>query len=163
LIPVFFLEEPPLCELGPEPLWRGFDGQLLAAAAGDSKRAIRDVLLDQRVVAGVGNIYVSEALFLAGVHPLVRASRLRESAWDRVADAVRSVLAKGIANKGTTLRDYRGTGDETGSNQDALLVYGRAGEACSKCGTNLVGFVHGGRSGVLCPRCQARPKTRSIL
>ena len=154
------LAEPPLCELGPEPLDDGFDGEVLAAAAGDSKRAIRDVLLDQSVVAGVGNIYVSEALFEAGVHPLVSARRLRPSAWARVAASVRSVLTRGIENGGTTLRDYRGTGDDPGSNQDALHVYGRGGEPCSRCGSTLIAFVHGGRSGAFCPRCQPRPRGR---
>jgi formamidopyrimidine-DNA glycosylase len=156
------IAEPPLCELGPEPLGPAFDGETLATAAGRSKRTVRDVLLDQRVVAGVGNIYVSEALFLAGVHPLVAAARLRQSAWERVADGVRSVLARAIDNGGTTLRDYRGTGDRPGRNQDALFVYGRAGEPCLRCGTTLVGFVHGGRSGAYCPRCQARPRSRRI-
>ncbi len=154
------LAEPPLSELGPEPLSRRFDGDVLARRAGDSTRAIRDVLLDQTVVAGVGNIYVSEALFEAGVHPLVAARRLRESAWDRVATSVRSVLARGIDNGGTTLRDYRGTGDDPGRNQHALHVYGRGGEPCSRCRTTLVAFVHGGRSGAYCPRCQPRARGR---
>jgi formamidopyrimidine-DNA glycosylase len=116
------------------------------------------VLLDQRVVAGVGNIYALEALFEAGIHPLVRAYRLRESAWNRLATAVRSVLRQGIENGGTTFRDFRGATGKAGNNRAALAVYGRRGEACRRCGTALEGFSVGGRSGVFCPNDQARPR-----
>jgi formamidopyrimidine-DNA glycosylase len=149
---------PPLSQLGPEPLGRRFDGAWLQHAAGRSKRAIRDVLLDQRVVAGIGNIYVSEALFTAGLHPLVAATRLRLSAWSRLADAAQTTLRRAIDNGGTTLRDYRGTGNRPGRNQYALAVYGRAGQPCPQCGTPLHGFTHGGRSGVFCPRDQPRSR-----
>lgn len=147
-------EHGPLASLGPEPLSRAFDADLLHGRGGRSKRAIRDVLLDQRVVAGLGNIYVSEALHLAGVPPLAPAVELRASAWARLADAVRDVLRQGVRNGGTTLRDYRGSNGERGRNQAALRVYGRAGEPCTTCGRTLHGYVHGGRSGVTCRSCQ---------
>jgi formamidopyrimidine-DNA glycosylase len=148
----------PLVELGPEPLARGFDGRVLEARAGASTRALRDVLLDQSVVAGVGNIYAVEALHRARLHPLLAAKRLRASAWDRLASAVQHVLRHAIDHGGTTLRDFRDVTGEPGRNQDELQVYGRAGTPCPSCGTLLVGFVHGGRSGVFCPREQARAR-----
>lgn len=144
----------PLATLGPEPLDRDFSAQILRERGGRSTRAIRDVLLDQTVVAGLGNIYVSEALFRAGIPPLARAAELRETAWERLAESTRAVLKQGIRNGGTTLRDYRGTRGERGRNQAALQVYGRGGQACNACGTTLRAYEHSGRSGVLCPRCQ---------
>lgn len=150
----------PLGQLGPEPLSRAFSGAWLAKMLGRSQRAVRDGLLDQRVVAGIGNIYVSEILFEARVHPLVAARRLRPAAWDRVAAATRAVLRRAIGNGGTTLRDYRGVGGEQGRNQAALAVYGRADEPCLGCGTSLRGYVHQGRSGVWCPGEQPRPRGR---
>jgi formamidopyrimidine-DNA glycosylase len=156
------LAESPLCELGPEPLARGFDGECLRAAAGDSRRPLRDVLLDQRVVAGVGNIYATEALFLARLHPLLPASRLAPSAWERLAVAVRQVLEQGLRNGGTTLRDYRDADGNAGENQNALWVYGRAGAACRVCGVEIEPFVLGGRGGAFCPNDQRRPRTRRV-
>jgi formamidopyrimidine-DNA glycosylase len=153
---------PPLVDLGPEPLARGFGPAVLASRGGGSKRAIRDVLLDQRVVAGLGNIYVLEALYRARVHPLVAARRLRSSAWERVSDAIIEVLRQGIRNGGTTFRDYRGTDGQRGRNQASLRVYGRAGQVCDGCGATLQGFVLGGRSGVYCPREQTRSGGRWI-
>lgn len=148
--------EPPLSELGPEPLARGFDGAALRGAAARSERALRDVLLDQRVVAGVGNIYANEALFEAGLHPLITASQLGEPAWDRLAQAVVVVLRRGLANGGTTLRDYRDGDGKRGSNQNALNVYGRAGQPCRYCNEIVRSFVLGGRGGAFCPGHQAR-------
>lgn len=153
---------PPLRDLGPEPLRPGFDGATLAAALGRSTRPLRDGLLDQRVVAGLGNIYVNEALFEAGLHPLIKSRRLRGGAWNRLADAVVSVLRRGIANGGTTLRDYRDAQGRAGRNQSSLRVYGRAGAPCLRCGHELEGFVLGGRSGAYCPRCQPNPRTRWV-
>ncbi|MEM7155720.1 MAG: bifunctional DNA-formamidopyrimidine glycosylase/DNA-(apurinic or apyrimidinic site) lyase [Myxococcota bacterium] len=156
------LAEPPLCDLGPEPMAREFDGAHLQAAAGTSQRALRDILLDQSVVAGVGNIYAVEALFVARLHPLLPARRLGPTAWERLADAVREVIDQGLRNGGTTFRDYRDADGKSGRNQGALWVYGRAGQPCRECGTELRGFTHGGRSGVLCPEDQRRPRARTI-
>lgn len=145
--------EAPLSEMGPEPLGpKGFDGSHLEAAAGRSRRALRDVLLDQRVVAGVGNIYAVEALFVARLHPLLPAYRLERTAWDRLAAAVREVLDQGLRNGGTTLRDYVDADGNAGSNQQALWVYGRAQQPCRVCGAVIEGFEHGGRTGALCPQ-----------
>jgi formamidopyrimidine-DNA glycosylase len=150
----------PLASLGPEPIDDDFDGSVLGARAKDSRRALRDVLLDQSVVAGVGNIYAIEACHLAGVHPLIGAHRLLPSAWDRLALALREVMTQAIRNGGTTLRDFRDVSGEAGHNQDELRVYGRAGAPCHRCGVELRGFVHGGRGGVFCPSDQARPRGR---
>ncbi len=153
-------DDGPLASLGPEPLSRAFNAEVLQARGGRSKRAVREVLLDQRVVAGLGNIYVSEALHLAGLPPLARACELKASAWQRLSVAIQSVLRQGVRNGGTTLRDYRGSQGERGRNQSALRVYGRAGQPCSSCGKTLHGYVHAGRSGVTCRSCQpARRRT----
>ena len=133
-----------------------------SAAAGTSRRALRDVLLDQRVVAGVGNICAVEALFVARLHPLLSADRLRRSAWDRLAAAVREVLEQGLRNGGTTLRDYVDADGNAGSNQGALWVYGRADQPCRACGATIRGFVHGGRGGAFCPVEQRRPRARRV-
>lgn len=157
------LGERPLGDLGPEPLEPDFDGAVLQSRAGRSKRALREILLDQRVVAGVGNIYASEALFEARLHPLLPADRLASSAWQRLAEAVALVLQRGVDNRGTTLRDYRAADGSEGSNQHALLVYGRAGEACRVCGTELTGYVHQARAGVYCRVCQAKGRRKKIV
>ncbi len=152
----------PLASLGPEPLDRGFDGETLARALGRSERALRDALLDQRAVAGIGNIYALEACFEAGLHPLLPARRLAPSAWDRLAATLQAALRRGIDNGGTTLKDFRNVTGKVGRNQDDLRVYGRADQPCPSCATPLRGFVHQGRSGVFCPRCQARPRARLV-
>jgi formamidopyrimidine-DNA glycosylase len=153
---------PPLCDLGPEPLSRRFDADELAERAGRSTRALRDVLLDQRVVAGLGNIYVLEALFRARIHPLSPANRLRPSAWRRLLGVIREVLAEGIRNRGTTFRDFRDAHGRRGTHRSQLRVYGRAGQPCQECGAMLRGFVLGGRSGVYCPSHQPRSGRRWI-
>lgn len=152
----------PIASLGPEPLSRGFGGPVLERALGRSKRALRDALLDQRAVAGIGNIYALEACFDARLHPLLPAARLAPSAWQRLADALQQVLRQGIDNGGTTLKDFRNVTGKVGRNQDDLRVYGRGGEPCPRCAKPLVAFVHQGRGGVFCKRCQAKPRTRAV-
>ncbi|PRQ05958.1 bifunctional DNA-formamidopyrimidine glycosylase/DNA-(apurinic or apyrimidinic site) lyase [Enhygromyxa salina] len=152
----------PIASLGPEPLERGFGGPTLERALGRSERALRDALLDQQAVAGIGNIYAIEACFEARLHPLLPARRLAPSAWQRLADAVQAALRRGIDNGGTTLKDFRNVTGKVGRNQDDLRVYGRADQPCPVCGAPLASFVHQGRSGVLCRRCQAKPRTRRV-
>lgn len=156
------LAAPPIGTLGPEPLDPGFGGAVLAERLGSSRRPIRDALLDQEAVAGLGNIYAVEALFAAGIHPLLAANRLHATAWERLAGAIVTVLRRGIENGGTTLKDFRNVVGEVGRNQDDLRVYGRADEPCPRCGRALVGFVSGGRSGAFCPHDQPRPRTRLV-
>ena len=152
----------PLASLGPEPLEPGFSGEVLAERLGTSRRPIRDALLDQEAIAGLGNIYAVEALFAAGIHPLVAARRLHASAWERLARTIVEALRRGIEHGGTTLKDFRNVSGEVGRNQDDLRVYGRAGEACLRCGRTLEGFVSGGRSGAFCPQDQPRPRARGV-
>ena len=148
------LDEAPLSALGPEPLSRGFDASTLAARGGASRRTIYAVLLDQRVVAGLGNIYVQEALYRAGVRPSRRAHQVTGPQWERLAAAIVEVLRQGIAHGGTSFRDYRNAAGQRGRNQERLWVYGRAGLVCRGCGGVLRGYEEGGRRGVFCPREQ---------
>ncbi len=152
----------PLGKLGPEPLDPGFDGEVLRGRLGKSQRVIRDALLDQHAIAGVGNIYAIEALYQAKIHPLVAARRLRPEAWARLAQALVRVLRVGIENGGTTLKDFRNVTGEVGRNQDDLRIYGRAGMPCPSCGAVLEAAVHGGRSLMWCPQEQPKPRTRWV-
>ena len=157
--PQVLWSSPPLCDLGPEPLEPGFDGEALAAAARGRSRPLWPLLLDQTIVAGLGNIYVLEALYGAGLHPMTPAHRLRSGAWARLARAIQAVLEAGLAHGGTTLRDYRRVDGTEGDNTSSLRVYGRAHERCS-CGAVLRPIQNGGRSGAYCPREQRRRRGR---
>ncbi len=141
--------------IGPEPLDADFDVSSFAGQLHGSRQAIKKVLMDQRRIAGIGNIYANEALFRAGVDPSCRADRLDHDQVGRLHQAVRSVLTDAIAAKGTTVRDYRtGTG-QSGSFQHVLEVYGRGGLPCPRCDT-LLTTTHAidGRSTTFCWRCQ---------
>lgn len=139
---------------GPEPLDAGFTAAALAGRLSHRRGALKPLLLDQRVVAGLGNIYVDEALFRAGLHPLRPAGGLGPKEVAALHRAIRQVLTESIARKGTTLRDYRtGTG-EKGENQRHLAVYGRGGEACPRCGAAIARIVVGQRGTHFCPACQ---------
>jgi len=150
---------PPVANLGVEPLSRQFTAKYLHWRAGKSQRILRDILLDQKVIAGVGNIYAIEALFVAELHPLVPSNRLCLDDWHRLTSAIRRVLRKGIRNGGTTLKDFRDVHGAKGKNQEKLLAYGRAGLKCSRCGAILESFSQGGRSGAFCPKHQRFPAT----
>lgn len=145
---------PTLAALGPEPFDEAFDPEHLRREVNRSERAVKTQLLSQRVVAGVGNIYADEALWRSGVHPASR--RLTRVAAERLRDAIRDVLAAGIANGGTTLRNYRDAAGEAGTNQRHLDCYGRGGEPCVRCGETLRRSVIDARSTVFCPVCQVR-------
>jgi len=145
---------PGLAVLGPEPLGGEFTPEHLHAALRRSNRRVKTQLLAQRAVAGVGNIYADEALWQAGINPALR--RLTRAQATRLHAAVRDVLATGIANGGTTFRDYRTVDGGSGSNQLSLRCYGRGGLACPRCGTTLVRRVLDGRGTTWCPTCQRR-------
>jgi formamidopyrimidine-DNA glycosylase len=149
-----FAASPSLAHLGPDPL-TALDAPALAAALTGVRASIKSFLMDQRRVAGLGNIYVAEALFRAGIHPAAAAGRTRARAPELLA-AIRAVLEGGIARRGTTLRDYVDADGLSGDNAPALLVYGRAGEACGRCGARIKRRVDGGRSTFFCPGCQRR-------
>ncbi len=145
---------PLLAHLGPEPLADGFDAAGLHAAAHRRRVAAKTLLMDGRVVVGVGNIYANEALFRAGIRPTRRSDRLTRADCQRLVDAVRAVLAAAIAVGGTTLRDYVRDDGSAGYFASDLQVYGRGGEPCPRCGTTLKSVRVGQRATVYCPRCQ---------
>lgn len=141
--------------IGPEPLDPAFDAAAFSERLGGSRQAIKKAIMDQRRLAGVGNIYANEALFRAGIDPSRRADRLTAGDYEALFGAVRAVLGEAVAARGTTVRDYRtGTG-QRGSFQTGLEVYGRGGEPCVRCGTTLV-TTHAidGRATTWCWRCQ---------
>jgi len=141
--------------IGPEPLERSFTPERLAEILGSSRQAVKKVLMDQRHLAGVGNIYANEALFAAGIDPSRAANRVRPDGVRRLHAEIKRILEAAIVSNGTTFRDYRtGTG-ERGNFQLELFVYGREGEPCKACGTRLTGtHAIDGRISVLCHRCQ---------
>jgi formamidopyrimidine-DNA glycosylase len=141
--------------IGPEPLHPGFSAASLGMAFARTRQAAKKALMDQRLLAGVGNIYANEALFAAGIDPSKPADRLTGEQVQRLHGEVRRILAAAIEAEGTTFRDYRtGTG-EPGSFQLELFVYGREGEPCRRCGTRLTGtHTLDARITVFCHRCQ---------
>jgi formamidopyrimidine-DNA glycosylase len=145
---------PTLAAQGPEPWDPALDGDGLWRALRRSKVRVKTQLLSQRPLAGVGNIYADEALWRARIHPARRSVTRVEST--RLLVALREVLAQGIANGGTTLRDYRAVDGEPGRNQLELGCYGRAGEPCLRCGTELRRSVVDARGTTHCPTCQPR-------
>lgn len=142
-----------LAALGPEPLSDDFTPDQLYGALRRSTRRVKTQLLSQRPVAGVGNIYADEALWRAGIAPQRR--RVTRAQCVALHEAVRSVLAQGIDNGGTTLRDYRSTSGDVGANQHALLCYGRSGEPCARCGRPLARSVFDARTTTWCRSCQS--------
>jgi formamidopyrimidine-DNA glycosylase len=144
-----------LRHLGVEPLDDAFDGPYLKLRARGRRQAVKNFIMDGRVVVGVGNIYANEALFRAGIRPTVRAGRVPGHAYQRLAEAIRSVLNMAIEVGGTTLRDYVGSSGDPGYFKQQLYVYGRAGMPCRRCGTPLKGLRLGQRASVYCPNCQA--------
>jgi formamidopyrimidine-DNA glycosylase len=143
---------PTLAAQGPEPWDPALDDGGLWRNLKRSKVHVKTQLLSQRPVAGVGNIYADEALWRAGVHPGRRSVTRREA--DALLSELRRVLEQGIANGGTTLRDYRTPDGQPGRNQLELGCYGRAGEPCLRCGTELRRTVLAARGTTFCPRCQ---------
>ncbi len=147
--------------LGPEPLHRTFTSSALFQALRTRPGKLKNVLLDQTAIAGLGNIYVDEALFRAHLHPLRAASSLSIEEATRLHRAIRAVLRQGIANQGTTFSSFENPYGEPGDNARRLQVYGRGrkGGACPRCGEHLVRLVVGGRGTTVCPRCQPADPT----
>jgi len=143
-----------LAGLGREPLDDTFDGAWLFAATRLRTAPIKSFLMDGRRLVGVGNIYASEALFRAGIRPTRAAGRLTRAECDRLATAIQDTLRDALAAGGTTLRDYRRADEDLGSFQLDLGVYGRAREACRRCGTPVKRIVQLGRATFFCPGCQ---------
>ena len=139
-------------ELGPDAL--DIDSTALATNLARTGRPIKAALLDQAVIAGVGNIYADESLFATGIHPLMPANRLAPDRLDPLAAAIRRILGAAVLAGGSTLRDYRDAFGQAGSATQIHQVYGRAGEPCNVCGAKLEGFRLQARATVFCPRCQ---------
>ena len=150
------LAHPLLAEIGPEPLSAGFDGAWLHRVTRTRGAAIKHVLMDGHVVAGVGNIYANEALFRAGISPRTSARRLTRERCHVLAAKIRETLELAIDAGGSSLRDYVASDGMAGNYQSQFLVYGRAGEPCQRCGTVIRGVKQGQRSTFYCPRCQRR-------
>ena len=146
--------------LGVEPFDDAFTGATLRERARGRRGPVKPFLLDQRTVAGVGNIYADEALFRAGVHPLRAAGSLRPGQYARLRDGVRVALAAGIAARGASIDDFRDLDGVRGSYQDRFLVHRREGEPCPVCGTPIRKLVVGGRGTYVCVRCQPPPRRR---
>lgn len=148
------LDHPRLRDLGPEPLSAAFDGAHLHRAARGRRTAIKSLLMDGRIVVGVGNIYATEALFRAGIHPQRASQRVSRQRLDVLAGEVKTVLAHAIERGGTTLRDFVNETGEPGYFAQELLVYGRAGEPCRRCSAIILTRQIGQRASAYCPRCQ---------
>jgi formamidopyrimidine-DNA glycosylase len=146
--------------LGVEPFTGAFTPEHLRRLARDRKVPIKAFILDQRRIAGVGNIYADEALFRAGIHPLRPAGRLSPAQWGELRDAIEAALAAGIEAKGATIDDFRHVDGARGSFQDRFLVHRRGGEPCQRCGQTIRKIVVGGRGTYVCERCQPKPRTR---
>lgn len=140
--------------MGPEPLGNAFNADALNAALAGRRTSIKAALLDQRVVAGLGNIYVCEALFRAGISPRRKAGSVAGARGTRLAGTIVEVLRDAVAAGGSSLRDFASADGELGYFQHVFDVYDREGEACNTCGTPVKRLVQGGRSTFFCPACQ---------
>jgi formamidopyrimidine-DNA glycosylase len=143
-----------LKHIGPEPMSEAFDGSWLFERSRGRRLAVKSFLMDSHVVAGIGNIYANEALFLAGIHPQRQAGRISLPRYESLAAAIKHVLANAIRQGGTTLRDFTNGDGKPGYFQQSLQVYGNAGKPCLTCGTVIRETRTGQRSTFYCPRCQ---------
>jgi formamidopyrimidine-DNA glycosylase len=143
----------PFAKMGPEPLGDAFSADYLVEALAGRSAPIKALLLDQRIVAGLGNIYVCEALHMAGIAPGRAGGRIARERLVRLVDAVKAVLRSAIEAGGSTLRDFAQPDGELGYFSKQFLAYGREGEAC-RCGASIRRRTEGGRSTFYCPRCQ---------
>ena len=141
-------------KLGAEPFDPGFSGEYLSARLGKRKKAIKECLLDQSVIAGIGNIYSDEILFAARIHPERPANTLTTEKWNRLASVIPERLAFFVEKNKTTPEEYLAAKGQDYRNTPYLQVYGHEGDPCPACGAPLRRMVIGGRSSVFCPRCQ---------
>ncbi len=148
------MTHPLLRDIGPEPLEDQFDAKWLHSQTRNRSVAIKNALMDSHLVAGVGNIYASEALYRSGINPKTAAQRLSLSRCQRLVDEVRTTLKLAIDAGGSSLRDYVGSDGMAGSYQNNFMVYGRENEPCRNCGTPIRMLRQGQRATYYCPRCQ---------
>src|SRR5690606_12402058 len=145
---------PLLIQLGPEPLSPEFYGQWLKKLAQNRKVAVKNFIMNAQVVVGVGNIYASEALFMAGIHPKRAAKNISLKRYQLLAEAIQQVLQKAIIAGGTTLRDFSGSDGKPGYFKQSLQVYDREHAACNRCGQTVKKSIIGARSSYYCGHCQ---------
>jgi len=150
------LHHPLLARLAPEPLGTEFHAGWLHARTRGRRAAIKAIVMDSHIVVGVGNIYASESLFRAGIHPGLAAGRVSLLRCDKLVVAIQETLAAAIAAGGSTLRDYVGAEGDPGYFQQTYFVYGRRGKPCRVCGTAIKALRQGQRSTFFCPVCQRR-------
>jgi formamidopyrimidine-DNA glycosylase len=143
---------------GVEPFTQQFTARHLRVLARGRRAPVKAFMLDQRRIAGIGNIYADEALFRAGIHPLRPAGRVTAPQWARLRDAIEEALAAGIDARGASIDDFRHIDGARGSFQDRFLVHLRGGEPCVRCGRKVRKIVVGGRGTYVCERCQPRPR-----
>ncbi|AMO58541.1 5-hydroxymethyluracil DNA glycosylase [Endozoicomonas montiporae] len=141
-------------QLGPEPLSDDFSGSLLYRLSRNKSQAVKTFIMDSHVVVGVGNIYASEALFKAGIRPEKPAGKISKARYERLADCIKTTLAKAIKQGGTTLRDFVGGDGKPGYFKQQLAVYGRAGKPCIRCQSPVTEIRLGNRSTFYCKKCQ---------
>jgi formamidopyrimidine-DNA glycosylase len=146
--------QPLLAHLGPEPLTDAFDADHMYEHTRRRSCAIKQALMDNTLVVGVGNIYANESLFRAGIHPNRAANRISKQRYVRLVEEVKTILEEAIKAGGSTLRDYVNASGEPGYFQLNYFVYGRDGQACKRCGSILKLLRHGGRATVFCASCQ---------
>ncbi|MEI7645753.1 MAG: bifunctional DNA-formamidopyrimidine glycosylase/DNA-(apurinic or apyrimidinic site) lyase [Chloroflexales bacterium] len=142
---------------GPEPLGDTFSAEALGRILAGRRTKLKPLLLDQTAIAGIGNIYASEALWMARLHPQIPAAAVPTAQVSALHAAIRQVLAEAIANQGSSLRNYRNSYGERGRNQDHFRVYDRAGDPCARCSEPIMRVVIAQRSSFYCPNCQRMP------
>lgn len=147
-------EDKGYASLGPEPMDAALTPQYLKEKAKGKSTVLKSFLLDQSVIAGLGNIYVDEALFAAGVRPTRRVNRITRKEWESLTLAIKAVITQGLEHHGTTFRNYQDADGHMGDNSRYLQVYHRKGLPCLRCGTLLKQIKVGGRGSVYCPHCQ---------
>ncbi|HEY3946458.1 MAG TPA: bifunctional DNA-formamidopyrimidine glycosylase/DNA-(apurinic or apyrimidinic site) lyase [Solirubrobacteraceae bacterium] len=148
--------------LGIEPFTDEFTAAHLFQLTRGRRTPIKAFVLDQKRIAGVGNIYADEALFRARIHPLRPAGRLRRADLERLRDGIEAALRAGIDAKGASIDDFRHVDGARGAFQNQFLIHRRAGEPCPRCGANVVKLVVAGRGTYVCERCQTRPRVRGM-
>ena len=148
------LQHPLVVELGPEPLEGGFQGKYLYQLSRGKKLAVKNFIMDQKVVVGVGNIYANEALFRSGIHPTRCAGKVSRSEYQQLVTAVKEVLTAAIACGGTTISDFSGSDGRPGYFHQELLVYGRGSQPCFVCSRPVLVCRLGQRSTYYCDHCQ---------
>ncbi len=149
---------PLLANIGPEPLGPDYGLPLLKRIFGDRLAPAKAILLDQRLIAGLGNIYVCEALYRAGIHPETPGGNVAPARLKRLEPAIPQVLGEAIAAGGSTLRDHAAPDGTLGYFQKEFAVYGREGENCPTCAARIARIVQSGRSSFFCPACQPAPR-----